>query len=527
MRVFVMRIGHSYQHRIIISLGLIGLIMVIAMTTAYFLSRNATLQQAHQGLATLGRYVEDEINRGANLLQKQTNIVRNHLGLRRKVYGVVKLNREAWPLRAYMRQHFSWLQDHRIILVSRTSEVLAGERQHGLAQELVKSNKQITPQKRLIYVQNNKGLTHMATAPIYYGNHYLGLVAVAQLLDQSWMDRMSKVNGGQFVLVYDDKVVLSTLPRLKKGDSFMVDDGYARLMGASFLAHRLKLINKQEPGPQLWILRSRAVTLQPMQSQAWWYWFFMLVLAITLAMIGRHMYRGFIRPLDNIKQMVGVLKSGHIPKSKKIVSDKEFAYIERQFGKLARTLHNKINELSAMRAQKNQPVLMDTLTGLGNRSQLSNMYTYHAVQVQENNSCMTVILVDIDGLRKINAKYSHVVGDHAVMHVASLLRSCVEENDLLFRTAGGEFLIMTTDVCDGGLAMAEKIRAQLEHSPMKYEDRILDITASFGVIEVDKLHRVVGLESLMTRAKNAVRTAKTSGRNRVAVGNLEVVRKKA
>lgn len=522
-----MRTGHSYQHRIIASLGLIGLILVIAMTTAYFLSRHATLQQAHDGLAALGRHVEDEINRGSSLLQKQTNIVRNHLGLRRKVYGVVKSNRESWSLRAYMRQHFAWLQDHQLILVSRTSEVLAGEHQTTLVRELIKSNKQIVPRNSLIVVQNDKGLMHMATAPLYYGNRYLGLVAVAQLLDHSWMDRMGKVNGGQFVLVSNGKVVLSTLPKVKKGEAFTADDGYARLMDTSFLAHRLQLINKKKLGPQLWILRSRAVVLQPMQSQAWLYWFFMLVLAVMLVMIARHMYRGLTEPLENIKQMVGVLKSGHIPKSKNSTSDKEFAYIERQFSKLAKTLHNKVNEVSVISAQKNQPVLIDTLTGLGNRSQLSITYTYQLSRMVRNNSRMAIILVDIDALREVNARYGHVVGDHAVMHVASLLRSCAEKNDLLFRTAGGEFLIMTMDVCDGGLAMAEKIRAQLEYAPMKYEDRIIDITASFGVIEVGKLHRMVDLESLMTRAKNAVRTAKTSGRNRVAIGNLEVVRNKA
>jgi diguanylate cyclase (GGDEF)-like protein len=522
-----MRTVHSYQHRIIVSLGLIGLILVIAMTTAYFLSRNATLQQAHEGLTALGRHVEDEINRGSSLLQKQTNIVRNHLGLRRKVYGVVKSGREPWAMRAYMRRHFTWLQDHQIILLARNSEVLAGEHQHRLVRELIKSNKRIAPRDRLIYVQNDKGLMHMATAPLYYGNRYLGLVAVAQLLDRSWMDRMSKVNGGQFVLVSDGKVVLSTLPKVKKGETFTADNGYAQLMGTSFLAHRLRLINKEKPGPQLWILRSRAAALQPMQSQAWLYWFFMLVFAVTLVMIARHMYRGLTGPLENIKQMVEVLKTGHIPKSKNSSSDKEFAYIERQFSKLAKTLHKKVNEMSVISVRKNQPVLLDTLTGFGNRSQLAITYSYQLSRMTRNNSCMAIILVDIDGLREVNAKYGHVVGDHVIMHVASLLRSCVEESDLLFRTAGGEFLIMSTDVCDGGLAMAEKIRSQLEHAPMKYEDHIIGITASCGVIEVEKLHRMVDLESLMTRAKNAVRIAKTSGRNRVAAGNLEVVRNKA
>lgn len=522
-----MRTVHSYQHRINVSLGLIGLILVVAMTTAYFLSRTATLQQAHEGLATLGRHVEDEINRGSSVLQKQTNIVRNHLGLRRKVYGVVKSNRESRSLRAYIRQHFTWLQDHRLILVSRSSEVLTGEHQTTLVRELIKSNKQIAPRNSLIVVQNDKGLMHMATAPLYYGNRYLGLVAVAQLLDRSWMARMSKVNGGQFVLVSDGKVVLSTLPKVKKGETFTAGNGYVQLMGTSFLVHRLRLINKEKTGPQLWILRSRAVALQPMQSQAWWYWFFMLLLAVTLVMIARHLYRGFAGPLENIKQMVRVLKSGHIPKSKNSTSDKEFAYIERQFSKLAKTLHKKVNEMSVIRAQKNQPVLLDTLTGFGNRSQLAITYSYQLSRMARNNSCMAIILVDIDALREVNAKYGHVVGDHVIMHVASLLRSCVEENDLLFRTAGGEFLIMMTDVCDGGLAMAEKIRSRLEHAPMKYDDRIIGITASCGVIEVDKLHRMVDLESLMTRAKNAVRNAKISGRNRVAVGNLEVVRNKA
>lgn len=523
-----MRIGrHSYQQRILMSLGLIGLMLLLALTTAYLLSRQATLQQAQNGLATLGHHIEDEINRGAAQLQQQTDILRNHLGLRRKVYSVVRSNRESWSLRNYVQRHFRWLQDHQVILVSRSSEVLVGEHQTELVSSLVSRNKKIAPQDNLTYVQGKKGLMHMSAGPVYYGNRYLGLVAVAQLLDQAWMQRISKAVGYPVVMVVDGKVQISSKSDIKSNTVFSFDDGEVDIAGTTYLAYRLQLNNKKPNAPQLWLLRSRSDALQTMQAQAWWFWLSLAVLVATIIILAMRLQRGLTQPLHNIRRMVEVLKSGHIPKSHDSHADQEFAYIERQFGKLAKTLHNKMHEFKVSTADQGQPVLLDMLTGLGNRSQLSNVYSYQLSRMQRNNSCLAVILVDIDGLRQINSDYSHVVGDHVIMHVASILRSCAAENDSLFRTAGGEFMIMTAEECDRGVSKAEHIRSRLEHSPMKYEDRIIDITASFGVIEVDKLHQTMDLESLMTRAKNAVRSAKASGRNRVAAGNLEVVRDKA
>ena len=519
-----MRTTMTYRKRVVFSLGLIGLTMLLALLSAYLVSRHATLQQAQQNVSTLGHHIEDEINRGAKVLQNQIKMVRNHLGLRRQVYGVVMRNRDEWPLREFVRKRFSWLQDHQIILVARSSDVLVGEHQTQLVRELINRNKQLAPKDQLIYVQSDKGLSRMATASVYYGNRYLGLVAVAQSLDQAWMERISKLGGGDFVLVTDNKVLLSTLDKKTLGQSFSSQADGVKIAGQGYIAYQIKIGSIKNSSSQLWLLRSQNQALQAMANQNRVLLFSAITGTIVLFLIGLFILRGFQGPMKHIRDMVDDMKAGHMPSIKPHRSDQEFAYVERQFNKMAKSLQVKHSKLKSMDSEMRQQALTDSLTGLGNRPKLYDMYPQHLYEARRYNKSLTVILADIDGLRSINETYGHGVGDHVIMHLVAILRSCACGSDFLFRIGGGEFLILCTGETEGGLVLAEKIRAKLEHTPLKYEDQLLRITASFGVAQTNSLEQGNTLKALLARGHSALRAAKNSGHNRVAVANLEVVR---
>ncbi len=80
----------------------------------------------------------------------------------------------------------------------------------------------------------------------------------------------------------------------------------------------------------------------------------------------------------------------------------------------------------------------DALTGLYNRyaqERYANRYTSHG--------SYTVVMIDMDGLKRINDTYGHLAGNHALCNLADVLRECADMSDLVVRYAGDEFLILS------------------------------------------------------------------------------------
>jgi diguanylate cyclase len=154
----------------------------------------------------------------------------------------------------------------------------------------------------------------------------------------------------------------------------------------------------------------------------------------------------------------------------------------------------------------------DALTGLANRraaiEHLHELWELH----RRNAVHYCVVLVDIDFFKKVNDTYGHDVGDHALTHVATLLKTHARATDVVARFGGEEFLICVpgTDMM-GAKVFAEKLRAVVAETPM---ETIGHVTISIGVAECvaddrDEMDAV-------NRADHALYRAKSEGRNRVA-----------
>ncbi len=94
-------------------------------------------------------------------------------------------------------------------------------------------------------------------------------------------------------------------------------------------------------------------------------------------------------------------------------------------------LRNSIRELDELH-------MHDALTGLYNRYAQERYVNRY---IDTGN--YTVVMIDIDGLKKINDTYGHLAGNNALSIMADALRDCVDLSDLLIRYAGDEFLIVS------------------------------------------------------------------------------------
>ncbi|MFB9993326.1 HD domain-containing phosphohydrolase [Deinococcus oregonensis] len=101
--------------------------------------------------------------------------------------------------------------------------------------------------------------------------------------------------------------------------------------------------------------------------------------------------------------------------------------------------------------------LEDALTGLGNRRAFDHDLDAELAQSVRHGYPIAVIMADLDGLKAINDKHGHGVGDMLLRTFAEALSTCFLKGDRLYRLGGDEFalLLSHTDVRGFGSTLAK------------------------------------------------------------------------
>lgn len=181
----------------------------------------------------------------------------------------------------------------------------------------------------------------------------------------------------------------------------------------------------------------------------------------------------------------------------------------------------EINRLKNELENSQKEASTDQLTGLHNRRVLETIY--QQFNQTNDDSQLSVIILDIDRFKVFNDTYGHSMGDQVLRFVANLLKSECDNPVTAVRLGGEEFaLICPNTNVDKASTLAEKIRHKLEKiafSHKKTKEKIPPITASFGVA---LKRRGELLCDLLERADKALYSAKHNGRNQVALASDEV-----
>ncbi len=105
---------------------------------------------------------------------------------------------------------------------------------------------------------------------------------------------------------------------------------------------------------------------------------------------------------------------------------------------LAERLEQKTREVSDMKNKSCQ----DALTGLWNRT-----YTEETVNMMISQGVQgTLMMIDLDNFKAINDNYGHIAGDRTLKMFADTLRSFAEQEDILCRIGGDEFIVFIKDI---------------------------------------------------------------------------------
>ncbi len=98
---------------------------------------------------------------------------------------------------------------------------------------------------------------------------------------------------------------------------------------------------------------------------------------------------------------------------------------------------------NTMLAKINQKWQYDDLTGIYNRSGMRVMSEALIELARERNSGISVTFFDLDGLKRINDIEGHKAGDSYIKSMAEMLQGAGEEDDIVVRYGGDEFLVIS------------------------------------------------------------------------------------
>ncbi|MDB5989282.1 MAG: domain S-box/diguanylate cyclase protein [Herbaspirillum sp.] len=173
-----------------------------------------------------------------------------------------------------------------------------------------------------------------------------------------------------------------------------------------------------------------------------------------------------------------------------------------------------ITDMSSYRAAEDRIQYMayfDALTGLPNRTLLSDRATRAIAAAHRDNQGLAILFLDLDQFKTINDSLGHSTGDAVLQTVANRLKLLLREVDTVSRYGGDEFTLLLPDADSKGAAQVAAKIIEILKEPVEVGIHSLVIGVSVGIslFPAD----AGDFESLLRNADIALFRAKAAGRN--------------
>jgi diguanylate cyclase (GGDEF)-like protein/PAS domain S-box-containing protein len=157
----------------------------------------------------------------------------------------------------------------------------------------------------------------------------------------------------------------------------------------------------------------------------------------------------------------------------------------------------------------------DPLTGLANRAVFQARYRELVNDRVNHGFASALVLIDLDGFKKLNDTFGHLAGDACLCEVAQRLRRAFHNAGLVGRLGGDEFaIILRAPTNPARIARVLQQTVVMLSRPLFWNGHRLEVSASIGAAVVGRPHRRRIVE-LFAEADIALYDAKAAGRNRV------------
>ena len=175
-----------------------------------------------------------------------------------------------------------------------------------------------------------------------------------------------------------------------------------------------------------------------------------------------------------------------------------------------------LQENKRLFAEVQRLAVTDSLTGLYNRHKLDEVMATEFERARRYKRPLSIIMLDMDGLKAINDTYGHPAGDVALKIVADAIRKTIRRVDLPARFGGDEFIIVLPEV---GLDIAVRIAERISENIKPSEDQKDMFSLSGGVAQLREEHS--SAEDFIRAVDEALYRAKRAGGAQIMLPVIE------
>ncbi|MGD2055285.1 MAG: EAL domain-containing protein [Gammaproteobacteria bacterium] len=234
-----------------------------------------------------------------------------------------------------------------------------------------------------------------------------------------------------------------------------------------------------------------------------------LVLAVALlllAMAGRYLLKGALKPLSDLEVPLSRLAAGETEFDVRLTGHKEIMAINNALQTTVCALNQRDKMLRRLADY-------DPLTGLPNRRYFTQGLEDVISRVRHGGRTSALLFIDLDQFKYINDTLGHAAGDRVLVQAACCLSGNLRENDLIARFGGDEFTVVLREINKASaIQLVENLMKIMQDVQYVEDGQSLSVLCSIGVAMIDSGRFTT--DELLSQADFACHEAKARGRNR-------------
>jgi diguanylate cyclase (GGDEF)-like protein len=242
-------------------------------------------------------------------------------------------------------------------------------------------------------------------------------------------------------------------------------------------------VNQGPSVPEAAAVRTQEIqaALRNVGRRQWWLWSTAVLVTILLTLgIASFAFPGLLDSGRDSLYSFGLGQAVRGLVGLVLVFNVYAIYQQLQIRRMQLALGQQVSALDKMEARTEEVyklALLDSLTGLYNRRCGEQRLGTEIARTRRNGLPLTIIMLDLNGLKQINDEYGHAAGDELIKFFALRLNKAIRGSDLAVRLGGDEFLLMLPECKPDEV---RHVLGRLSGLSMELGGQVIPVTFSAG-----------------------------------------------